>query len=331
MTAEVVKKVIALDEIDKERTMGEFGTEIDREVRIIDLSDFDNRKVEIADQLWNAARDIGFFQVTNHGIPHDHIDGVFENSNKFFHMPLDVKKKYPNGKNAGFEYMSQIRPSTGTVDHKESYQITDSKMKGKWPSEEELPGFKSEVQSFEKECYDVGNKILACFAYKLGMPSDYFKKALDPKSDGFLSTLRLIHYLPLTEEELKPNMWRAGAHTDFDALTLLFQRDGQFGLQVCPGDEYAGHAWTSVTPTNYIITCNIGDQLMRWSDDELPSNFHRVRSPHKGEYLGSRYSVAYFLQADEDAMIQGPKKKYPLISGKDYMAQQIAANYSGRY
>ncbi len=28
--------------------------------------------------------------------------------------------------------------------------------------------------------------------------------------------------------------WRAGAHTDYDCLTLLFQREGQDGLQVCP-------------------------------------------------------------------------------------------------
>lgn len=29
----------------------------------------------------------------------------------------------------------------------------------------------------------------------------------------------------------------AGAHTDFDTLTLLFQRQGQAGLEVCPGRE----------------------------------------------------------------------------------------------
>jgi hypothetical protein len=34
-----------------------------------------------------------------------------------------------------------------------------------------------------------------------------------------------------------------------------------------------------------------GDMLMRWSDDQLPSNFHRVRSPLPGEYQGARYSL----------------------------------------
>ena len=35
---------------------------------------------------------------------------------------------------------------------------------------------------------------------------------------------------------------------------------------------------------------------MRWSDDKLKSNFHRVRMPTPGEDQGSRYSIAYFNQ-----------------------------------
>ena len=35
---------------------------------------------------------------------------------------------------------------------------------------------------------------------------------------------------------------------------------------------------------------------MRWSDDRLKSNYHRVRMPRPGEYQGSRYSIAYFNQ-----------------------------------
>ena len=36
---------------------------------------------------------------------------------------------------------------------------------------------------------------------------------------------------------------------------------------------------------------------MRWSDDKLKSNYHRVRMPILGEDQGSRYSIAYFNQA----------------------------------
>ena len=141
--------------------------------------------------------------------------------------------------------------------------------------------------------------------------------------------MRLLHYFATPpEQQASLGLWRAGAHTDFDCLTLLFQRQGQGGLQVCPGKEMDTQAWTSVEPDEQAITCNIGDMLMRWSDDQLPSNFHRVKNPLPGEYMGPRYSIAFFAQANRDAIIEGPGKKYPPISADDYLRQRIAANFA---
>jgi isopenicillin N synthase-like dioxygenase len=122
--------------------------------------------------------------------------------------------------------------------------------------------------------------------------------------------------------------WRAGAHTDFDCLTLLHQRSGQGGLQLCPGKEHAEFAWTDIEPLPGVVTCNIGDMLMRWSDDQLQSTLHRVRMPRADEYLGPRYSLPFFCQANKDAMIQGPGKSYAPITAHDYLQQRIAANYA---
>ena len=112
--------------------------------------------------------------------------------------------------------------------------------------------------------------------------------------------------------DLDDSIWRAGAHTDYDCLTLLHQRPGEHGLQLCPGadaaqrhDPDAPLGWTSVDPTPGTITCNIGDMLMRWSDDQLPSTLHRVRMPQADEYQGPRYSMAFFAQADCNAIIHG--------------------------
>ena len=100
---------------------------------------------------------------------------------------------------------------------------------------------------------------------------------------------------------------------------------------MCPGKEMDGEAWSTVVPDDAAITCNIGDMLMRWSDDQLPSNFHRVRCPLPTEYLGSRYTLAYFAQADRDAVIEGPGKKYPPITAGDYLRQRVAANFAKAY
>ncbi len=327
-------KTYDLDELNKEKTFGGMGRTKEREVPRIDLSDFEARKAEIADQLWAASTEIGFFQLINHGIPQAQIDEAFEMAARFFDLSQETKGRYPLGKgtNAGWEYKAQVRPSTGTADNKESYQITLPRMAGLWPTGEELAGFKATMLAFERANWALGMKVLSCFALKLGFAPDFFTEAHDPLSPDYQSTLRLIHYLPM--ENAKPEDftgWRAGAHTDFDCLTLLHQRTGQGGLQLCPGKETGTGAeleWTDVPPLPGVVTCNIGDMLMRWSDDQLQSTLHRVRMPRADEYLGPRYSLPFFCQANKDAVIQGPGGKYSPISAHDYLQQRLAANFA---
>ena len=321
----------SMAELAKEATLGGMGFEVDRKIPRIDMSHFADRKAEIADQLWVASIDIGFFQVYNHGIEQAVIDRAFAFAERFFALPTEIKAKYPlvRGANAGWEYMSQVRPSTGTPDNKESYQITLPRMSALWPSEEEIADFKAVMLDFEACNWRLGMDILSCFALKLGFAEDFFTRAHDPKSSEYQCTLRLLHYLGM--ENAKPKdfeLWRAGAHSDFDCLTLLHQRPGQGGLQVCPGKDAAAHAWTSVEPEAGYITCNIGDMLMRWSDDQLQSTLHRVRMPRPGEYLGPRLSLPFFCQANKDAIIQGPGEKYPPVTAQDYLQQRIAANFA---
>ncbi|WP_121063481.1 isopenicillin N synthase family dioxygenase [Chachezhania antarctica] len=321
-----------LAELEKESRIGDYGTETHRDIPLIDLSDFFARKAEITDALWQAATDIGFFQLTGHGIPQALIDEAFAISAAFFDLPAETKEALPlkPGTNAGWEYLAQVRPSTGTPDHKESFQITLPRMADLWPSEDDLAGFRATMLAFERMNWAVAMKVLSCFADKLGFAPDLFVKGHDPQSPDYQSTLRLIHYLGMEEAKAEDfRLWRAGAHTDFDCLTLLHQKDGQGGLQLCPGKDSKGRAlaWTDVPPTGGVITCNIGDMLMRWSDDKLLSNLHRVRMPKPDEYLGPRYSIAFFAQANRDTLLEGPDGKYDPMTGHDYIQMRLGANY----
>lgn len=325
------KKDHSLAELNKETTFGGMGHDKARDVPQIDLTDFQQRKAEIADELWEAATEIGFFQLINHGIPQAQVDEAFDYSEKFFALSMEAKGKYPleKGTNSGWEYKAQIRPSTGTADNKESYQITVPRMAPLWPTGEEVQGFKAAMLAFERANWALGMKVLSCFAVKLGFAPDFFSDCHDPMSPDYQCTLRIIHYMAMTDAKPEDfTGWRAGAHTDFDCLTLLHQRPGQGGLQLCPGKEAVGGdlEWTDVPPLPGVVTCNIGDMLMRWSDDQLQSTLHRVRMPRENEYLGSRYSLPFFCQANKDAVIQGPGKKYDPITAHDYLQLRIAAN-----
>ena len=77
-----------LAELQKETRMGAMGSETaSREIRRIDLSHFAQRKTEIADQLWDAAVDVGFFQIVNHGIDLAEVHNAFAMTERFFALP----------------------------------------------------------------------------------------------------------------------------------------------------------------------------------------------------------------------------------------------------
>jgi len=119
-----------------------------------------------------------------------------------------------------------------------------------------------------------------------------------------------------------------------DFSTVLFQREGQSGLEICPGRDVVtkfalGDKWTKVDLKAGDIICNIGDLLMSWSDDRFKSTFHRVKAPcEPGDYYGERYSIAFFNQPCKDAIIQGPKKKYPEVTGEQFTANAMKTYFA---
>lgn len=159
---------------------------------------------------------------------------------------------------------------------------------------------------------------------------------------GGQCTLRMLHYPPMdaatakrlaTLDEDGKIQWRAGPHTDWDSITLLFQiqRPGQAGLECCsnPHDKNNanGATWTPVDPIEGGVSINIGDMLSRWSDGKLYSNLHRVRMPTTQECTppSSRYSLAFFAQADKASMIRS-KGSEPIFAG-DYILSWIQSNF----
>ena len=83
-------------------------------VPVVDLSLPDD---EVRAAMIAAASEVGFFSVTNHGIPEAAIDEAFGASATFFGQERAAKAEqapFAAHLNCGYEYMSQVRcPSTG--------------------------------------------------------------------------------------------------------------------------------------------------------------------------------------------------------------------------
>jgi isopenicillin N synthase-like dioxygenase len=124
----------------------------------------------------------------------------------------------------------------------------------------------------------------------------------------------------------RENALGAGAHTDYGNLTILALDDAG-GLEV----QRLDGAWVEAPPVPGAFVCNIGDCLMRWTNDVYRSTPHRVRNPAGRE----RVSVAFFLDAAPGAMVEtipsciSPDRpaRYPPITAADYLASRFAATY----
>ena len=90
-------------------------------------------------------------------------------------------------------------------------------------------------------------------------------------------------------------------------------------------------AWIKAPPIPGAFICNIGDCLMRWSNDTYVSTPHRVTSPPGRD----RYSIAFFFDPNPDALIEclpgcaapGQQPKYASILAADYLRQRLVATY----
>ena len=312
---------------------------LNRPIPTISLANFNDRIDEITEELVEASEKVGFFSVIDHGISLSEVNNIFEQSARFFSLPDDIKAAVPftTAHNAGWEKNSQVRPSTGAADHKESYQMQfGENMDGKWLPDSDLPNFKSESSKFMHAAQHVSEQLMTCLARGLGFPDDYFKKVHDITRSDSQTVCRLLHYFE-TPRVTNGEIWhRAGAHTDWSLLTLLFQKPGQSGLEICPGREVStsfghGDTWTRVDPSpdSNAIICNIGDLLMSWSDDRFKSTFHRVKAPSEpDDYWGERYSIAFFNQPVRDCQIQGPRKKYPMVTGDEFTRNAMNRNFA---
>jgi isopenicillin N synthase-like dioxygenase len=118
----------------------------------------------------------------------------------------------------------------------------------------------------------------------------------------------------------------AGEHTDYGNITLL-ATDGVAGLEVRQLDG----TWVEVADTKDLLLCNIGDCLMRWTNDRYRSTPHRVRIPE-----AERYSIAFFLDPNPDAIVEpilaSPDEapRYAPISVRDYLLGRLDATYEHR-
>lgn len=322
------------------------------DVKPIDLHPFregsETERRAVAAQFDEAARTVGFFSITGHGVAQELLDEMLDVTAAFFDRPVEEKMAlYVEDRSANRGYAPEgteaLAYSLGETDlptdlfeaFNAGLELTDDQLADPhyasrrhdlfaanvWPT---MPsGFRETWTAYLAAVDDVANTVMSAAAVALGMPADHFESYLDKGP----TVIRANNYQRRAgAPDPVAGQMRMGAHTDYGSITVLLA-DPVPGLQI--QDDAGG--WHDVTPERGTFVVNLGDLLAEWSNDRWRSTLHRVvPPPSTSGGPVRRRSVAWFQQPNWDAVIEclpscsdesNPPRYAPVTSGDHLMAK----------
>ncbi len=290
----------------------------------------------VAQQLGQAAREIGFLYITGHGLDPELFIRLRQRAKEYFAQPINIKMQNYIGKStnhSGYVPEGEEQFAGGSIDHKEAYDIgfEFSRTPSKWPllgpnQWPDLPRFREDISAYYAAVFALSQQLFRGFALALGLPEETFSSLANTPP----SQLRLVHYPYHADAPVdRPGI---GAHTDYECFTIL--------LPTAPGLEVLNGAgeWIDIPLIDNAFVINIGDMLEVLSNGQFVATGHRVR-----KVMEERYSFPLFCACDYDTVIApipelahyGNKTYTPLRCGDHifaqtaqtftYMKQRIAA------
>lgn len=294
-----------------------------RDIPIIDIGPWHSggvaRRRDIAAQVDEANRAIGFLKITGHGIPASLVEHFERTTTAFFDLPLATKLQYrspdpklnrgysPTGSealayslgretptdlfeafNAGTEVSTPDDPYFSSEAHRLFAE-------NRWP--DEPIGMRDIWDEYMAHVRALAQYLLQVFATALRLDVDFFAARADRSPD----VLRAINYERAPGQSAPlPGQMRLGAHTDFGTCTILLA-DEVAGLQILDSSG----VWIDVIPTRGTFVVNVGDLLAAWTNDVWRSTLHRVVPPPRTRHgYDRRRSYAYFHEANHDVTVE---------------------------
>ena len=143
---------------------------------------------------------------------------------------------------------------------------------------------------------DLATRVLRAMAVALGVNENYF----DDKFDRQASACRIIRVSSREGAAATRSVARRHPHSSYGIVTFVRGDDTPGGLQV----KHRNGEWIDLHIPAGDFACNIGDLMMRWSNDRWVSTLHRVAVPPPDTVSQDRISLVFFTNPNPDAMIR---------------------------
>lgn len=294
----------------------------------------------LATQLAKIQQEIGFYYITNHGVPKELIQKANAKLKQFFALPMSEKMKLKtNAASVGFIPPKSTVYVTSTVNKNTMPDLNECLITARerpaddpnviarrrfhgpneWPSEDVLPGYRTTMLEYYAAMEALGRKMLPVYARALGMPANYF----DPFFTDPMWITRNQYYPAVQAEE---NQFGISPHRDHGFITLLPLAE-EPGLQILAPSK----GWLDAEVKENGIIVNTGEFMHRWSNGRFIATPHRVLPPKR-----PRYSIAFFFNPNWDALANplpscvsadNPAKFEPM-NMLDYTAMYVDRNFA---
>ena len=264
---------------------------------------------QIAKSIKEASEDIGFFTVTNHGIPISKIENLLKTCKKFFYLPEEDKLKIAPKKwnpNTNTVYRGYF-PSS--VNGKEGLDIGDPLLKQdmadllkkeKFEVNHDMtfldPSWQATINNYFDDLHNLGmiifKTIISSFSSNLSIADQAFQR---PKT---LSTLR-FNYYPKQDKPVEVSSQDGVAlgcetHVDSGIMTILYQ-DKKGGLQV---QNRRSLEWHDVPHNPSAFVINTGLALEYLTNGRMKATNHRVLFNQE-----ERISIPFFFEPSYDFVL----------------------------
>ncbi len=257
----------------------------------------ENRNAAERERLRCAAREVGAFLLTGHGVDERATEELLAESRRFFELPqaerdaIDmIHSPYFRGYSAAGSERTQGEP-----DLREQLDVGPEEVPlalaagapayrrlhgpNLWPRSQ--PTLRPAVLGWMQRLRGVSTRVMAALAESSGLPRDTFAAGFSGQPH---ERLKIIKYpSPSGAGGAKQGV---GEHSDSGFLALIVH-DGTRGLQVRSGDTFVD----VVAPRGAMIAV-LGRALHSATTGKTLAAVHRVTSPPPG---AERVSVAYFL------------------------------------
>lgn len=297
-----------------------------------------SQRLSTGQQIDEICQEVGFFAIAGHGVDLKLVEQLRQFSYDFFNLPLELKLQVapknnePRGyRGLGFEALSAGNDQQTPPDIKEYFHFgretwpqdpyyTEGEgpsyfIQNVWPAQ--VDGWRDVASTYYQAMEQLTRELMQLSALGLGLPEMFF----EDKIDRHITAMRINHY-PAQSIPPKAGQLRAGAHTDYGLLTILNGENKPGGLEVLTRKG----SWVAVETAPELFVVNIGDLLMRWTNDRWVSNTHRVVNPPGSGASEARLSIAFFHHPNYDAVIEcidhDQPARYPSVRSGDYRNQK---------